>query len=223
MSQSQRILNDAIHHMLERRSKPSGLEENDGARMQRTRDQSFGGPSRRPSSRHQNPFPFDGGDGTVHPQTQIIQFPKQMGGWQHSKIVFGKGHSCINKLMRETGCNIVQPKFSDVRPEHKKLFPFFWIEGPTNGHVLDASVAVMKLLMTSMSRERFDLLKSVDELEEIVQHQKLKIADMEQAPSEYRPASPTLDEEPKTPPPQAKVCKLADDEESDGDESDGEE
>ena len=99
--------------------------------------------------------------------------------------------------MRETGCNIVQPKFSDVRPEHKKLFPFFWIEGPTNGHVLDASVAVMKLLMTSMSRERFDILKTVDELEEIVQHQKLKDCRYGTGNPEYRPASPALDEEPE--------------------------
>ena len=103
--------------------------------------------------------------------------------------------------MRETGCNIVQPKWKDVKPEHKKLFPFFYIEGPTEGHVLDAAVRVMKLLMTSMSRERFDLLKAADEFEEIIAHQKLKIADMEQeqAPQEYRPTSPEY--EPHSPPP----------------------
>ena len=154
-----------------------------------------GGPSRRPTQR---------GTATTH-QTkggshhQIIQFPKQNGGWQHSKIVFGKGHSCINTLMADTGCNIVQPKWTDVKPEHKKMFPFFYIEGPSQVQVLDASVRVMKLLMTSMSRERFDLIKAVDELEEIVQHQKIKIADMEQAPEEYRPTSPAYG--PQSPPP----------------------
>ena len=103
--------------------------------------------------------------------------------------------------MAETGCNILQPKWTDVKPEHKKLFPFFYIEGPSTGHVLDATVRVMKLLMTSMSRERFDLLKAADEFEEIIEHQKLKIADMEQeqAPEEYRPTSPAY--EPHSPPP----------------------
>ena len=101
--------------------------------------------------------------------------------------------------MAETGCNIVQPKWTDVKPEHKKMFPFFYIEGPSELHVLDAAVRVMKLLMTSMSRERFDLIKAADELEEIVQHQKLKIADMEQAPQEYRPTSPAY--ETHSPPP----------------------
>ena len=103
--------------------------------------------------------------------------------------------------MAETGCNIVQPKWKDVKPEHKKLFPFFYIEGPSESHVLDAAVRVMKLLMTSMSRERFDLLKAADEFEEIIEHQKLKIADMEQekAPQEYRPTSPAY--EPHSPPP----------------------
>ena len=168
-----------------------------------------GGASRRPSSRAQSihrggphDLPFKGNvDGTIQVQHQIIQFPKQNGGWQHSKIVFGKGHSCINTLMRETGCNIVQPKWTDVKPEHKKLFPFFYIEGPSEVHVLDAAVRVMKLLMTSMSRERFDLLKAADEFEEIIEHQKLKIADMEQqqAPQEYRPTSPA--HEPQSPPP----------------------
>ena len=168
-----------------------------------------GGASRRPSSRAQSihrggpsDLPFKGNtDGTIHVQHQIIQFPKQNGGWQHSKIVFGKGHSCINTLMRETGCNIIQPKWTDVKPEHKKMFPFFYIEGPTETHVLDASVRVMKLLMTSMSRERFNLLKAADEFEEIIEHQKLKIADMEQqqAPQEYRPTSPA--HEPHSPPP----------------------
>ena len=169
-----------------------------------------GGASRRPSSRPSSIHrpgphdyaPFKGNvDGTIHVQHQFVQFPKQNGGWQHSKIVFGKGHSCINTLMAETGCNIVQPKWKDVKPEHKKLFPFFYIEGPTGGHVLDAAVRVMKLLMTSMSRERFDLLKAADEFEEIIAHQKLKIADMEQeqAPQEYRPTSPAY--EPHSPPP----------------------
>ena len=103
--------------------------------------------------------------------------------------------------MADTGCNIVQPKWSDVKPEHKKMFPFFYIEGPSQVQVLDASVRVMKLLMTSMSRERFDLIKAADELDEIVQHQKLKIADMEQeqTPEEYRPTSPGY--EPQSPPP----------------------
>lgn len=156
-----------------------------------------GGPSRRPTQRG-TPSPHHATGGS---HNQIIQFPKQNGGWQHSKIVFGKGHSCINTLMSETGCNIVQPKWTDVKPEHKKMFPFFYIEGPTQVQVLDASVRVMKLLMTSMSRERFDLIKAADELEEIVEHQKLKIADMEQeqAPQEYRPTSPGY--EPHSPPP----------------------
>ena len=156
-----------------------------------------GGPSRRPTQRGTAPTHHAKG-GSHH---QIIQFPKQNGGWQHSKIVFGKGHSCINTLMSETGCNIVQPKWTDVKPEHKKMFPFFYIEGPSQVQVLDASVRVMKLLMTSMSRERFDLIKAADELEEIVQHQKIKIADMEQeqAPEEYRPTSPAY--EPQSPPP----------------------
>ena len=156
-----------------------------------------GGPSRRPTQR--GTAPTHHAKGGSH--NQIIQFPKQNGGWQHSKIVFGKGHSCINTLMSETGCNIVQPKWTDVKPEHKKMFPFFYIEGPTQVQVLDASVRVMKLLMTSMSRERFDLIKAADELEEIVEHQKLKIADMEQeqAPQEYRPTSPAYDQH--SPPP----------------------
>lgn len=167
-----------------------------------------GGASRRPSSRtpsihRRGPHdyaPFKGNvDGTIHVQHEFVQFPKQNGGWQHSKIVFGKGHSCINTLMAETGCNIVQPKWKDVKPEHKKLFPFFYIEGPSTGHVLDATVRVMKLLMTSMSRERFDLLKAADEFEDIIAHQKIKIADMEQAPEEYRPTSPAY--EPHSPPP----------------------
>ena len=163
-------------------------------------------PTQRPSSIHRRGphdyAPFKGNvDGTIHVQHQFVQFPKQNGGWQHSKIVFGKGHSCINTLMAETGCNIVQPKWKDVKPEHKKLFPFFYIEGPSQAHVLDAAVRVMKLLMTSMSRERFDLLKAADEFEEIIEHQKLKIADMEQeqAPEEYRPTSPAY--EPHSPPP----------------------
>ena len=151
-----------------------------------------GGPSRRPTQRGTAPTHHAKG-GSHH---QIIQFPKQNGGWQHSKIVFGRGHSCINTLMAETGCNIVQPKWTDVKAEHKKMFPFFYIEGPTQVQVLDASVRVMKLLMTSMSRERFDLIKAADELDEIVQHQKLKIADMEQ---EYRPTSQAY--EPQSPPP----------------------
>ena len=154
-----------------------------------------GGPSRRPTQRGTAPTHQTKG-GSHH---QIIQFPKQNGGWQHSKIVFGRGHSCINTLMADTGCNIVQPKWTDVKPEHKKMFPFFYIEGPSQVQVLDASVRVMKLLMTSMSRERFDLIKAADELEEIVQHQKIKIADMEQAPEEYRPTSPACG--PQSPPP----------------------
>jgi hypothetical protein len=160
---------------------------------------SHGGPSRRPTQR---------GTATTHHSKggshhQIIQFPKQNGGWQHSKIVFGSGHRCIDTLKKETGCNIVQPKWTDVKAEHKKMYPFFYIEGPTQVQVLDASVRVMKLLMTSMSRERFDLIKAADELEEIVQHQKLKIADMEQeqGPEEYRSTSPAY--EPQSPPPLA--------------------
>ena len=123
--------------------------------------------------------------------SEIVQYPKQGTGWQHSRIVFGKGHSCINKLQTETNCRIVAPKFSEVREEHKRMFPFFYIEGATRENVLDASVKVMKLLMTSMSRERHDLIRDCEELTATVDHQKLQIA--EGCTVEYRPTSPTYD------------------------------
>ena len=123
--------------------------------------------------------------------SEIVQYPKQGTGWQHSRIVFGKGHSCINKLQTETKCRIVAPKFSEVREEHKRMFPFFYIEGATRENVLDASVKVMKLLMTSMARERHDLIRDCEELTATVDHQKLQIA--EGCTVEYRPTSPTYD------------------------------
>lgn len=108
--------------------------------------------------------------------SQFVQFPA---GSNHAAIVIGKGGACLKSLSTEfRGVRIAIPTESQVLPQDKSKFPFIYIGGADAKMVHEATIRVFELVMTSMTRERFNLLSEnakIEKLEEDIQYKDLKI------------------------------------------------
>jgi hypothetical protein len=88
--------------------------------------------------------------------TQAIPYTGHHGG-----IVVGKKGVAIIGLQKEFGCKITSKQ---PEPENGRPVPYFLIEGQDSMQVLFASIRVLTLINTSLSRSEKQLRKENDEL-----------------------------------------------------------
>jgi hypothetical protein len=80
---------------------------------------------------------------------------------RHGAIVVGKKHAARLALQEEFGCKITS---KTPEPENGRPVPYFLIEGQDSINVLLASIRVLTLINTSLSRSE----KQMGELLEVV-------------------------------------------------------
>ena len=79
---------------------------------------------------------------------------------RHGAIVVGKKGVAIRGLQEEFGCKITSEK---PEPENGRPVPYFLIEGQDSIRVLLASIRVLTLINTSLSRSEKQLRKENEE------------------------------------------------------------
>ena len=107
--------------------------------------------------------------------SKYIQFPKFS---KHASIVIGRHGSCVKGLISKYGVTIAIPKIGDVKPEDKDKFPFIFVGGEDERKVHEASIHIFQLVITSMTRERLELLNNIPMLEESRKELDVKSAEL---------------------------------------------